>query len=212
MNLDISTKTIPQRLLLISTLLILLNSNLILAQEWKSLRSYQKETGNSTLQSGCWLKHDRLKQTEVWERANLFNLQSDSGNLKYKTICQIRDFYRWFDLERQKQGHEILWIGIAALAAEQLSNLDNGFIRFFIVRDKEIVRFANEGSKKVFKFAFPLLNRVYSSHEPIKGTNAENWMREYGMNEQCLILDPLYKNLSVEATKKLERMAKGKGI
>ena len=121
-------------------------------------------------------------------------------------------FIVWFDFEREKQGHEIKWIGISAIAADQLSKLDNGFIRLIFVRNKEIVKFANEGSKNVFEFAYPLLNKVYFSNEIIKGKDAENWDLEYGMNEQCKILGPLYKKLSSEDLCKLYRMAGGKGL
>lgn len=186
--------------------------NLAFAQEQRNLKSYSKETGNAFLKDGCWLKIDRKRQNEVWKKANLFNLSIENGNTKYKTISQIRDFYVWFDLEREKLGNEIKWIGIAAIAAGQLSKLDYGFIRLFIVRNKEVVKFANEGSKKVLEFACPLLRKVYFSNEIIKGKDAENWDLEYGLMEQCIILDPLYKKLSHRALCKLDRMAGGKGL
>jgi hypothetical protein len=193
-------------------LVFLMSLNLASAQEQRNLKSYCKETGNSFLQDGCWMKTDRRRQNEAWKKANLYNLSIVNGNTKYITICQIRDFYAWFDSEREKLGHEIKWIGIAALAASQLSKLDNGFIRLFVLRNKEIVKFANEGSKKVLEFAYPLLKKVYFSNEIIKGKDAENWDLEYGMTEQCIILDPLYKKLSQRALCKLDRMASGKGL
>lgn len=186
--------------------------NFAFAQEHKNLKSYGKETGNSFLQDGCWLKKDRKRQNEVWRKANLYNLSIKDANTKYKTIRQIRDFYLWFDFEREKLGHEINWIGIASIAAGQLSKLDNGVIRFVFVRNKEVVKFANEGSIKVLEFAFPLLKEVYFSKELIKGKDAENWDLEHGMIEQRTILDPLYKELSQRAFKKLNRMAGGKGL
>jgi hypothetical protein len=200
------------RIILTTALIFLVSINLAFAQEQKNLKSYCKETGNSFLQDGYWLKKDRKKQNEVWKKANLYNLSIDNGNTKYKSICQIRDFYVWFDFEREKLGHEIEWIGIAAIAAGQLSKLDNGFIRFFMVRNKEVVKFANEGSIKVFEFAHPLLKEVYFSKDIIKGKDAENWDLEYGKIEQCVILDPLYQKLSPGAQYKLDRMAKGKGL
>lgn len=85
------------------TFIILMNTNLTFAQEWKSLKSYQKETGNAVLSDGCWLK-------------------------------------------------------------------------------KEVVKFANEGSEKVFTFAFPQLKRVYFSNEIIIGkmlkTGTKNMVKE----------------------------------
>lgn len=197
---------------IIPILLILLNTNSALAQEWKNLRSYKKETGYSSLQDGCWLKKDRKKQKEVWEQANLYNLSVKSGNLKYQTISQIRDFYLWFDFERKKEGHEIVAVRVAAVVADQLSKLDNGFIRFFIVRDQEVVKFINEGSDLVFEFAFPLLKEVYYSEKLIIGEEAKEWSLKNGKIEQCQILEPMYKSLSPKAIHKLTRMAEGKGI
>lgn len=182
------------------------------SQEWNSLKSYQKETGFTSLQDGCWLKRDRKQKTKVWKQANLYNLSIENGNQKYKSISQIRDFYIWFDAERKKQGHEILGVGIAAIAAEQLSKLDSGFIRFFVVRNQEVVAFANKGSHKVFEFGFPLMKDVYFSDELITKKNAENWSLKYGKIEQCEILEPLYKQLSPKALSRLEKMARGKGI
>jgi len=197
---------------LLTPLLFLLTLTLAFAQEWKNLRLYQKETGHSVLQNGCWLKKDRKRRTETWKQANSYNLRVENGNEKYKSIRQIRDFYRYFDKERMEQGHEIKWMGIASVAANQLSKLENGFIRVFIVRNKELVKFAHKGSEKVFAFAFPQLKQIYFSKEAIKGEDANNWDVKYGMIEQCEILAPLYKLLSEKALCKLERMAKGKGI
>jgi len=197
---------------LIPILLILLNSNFVFSQEWKNFRTYQKETGYSILQDGNWLKKDRKKQKKVWQQANLFNLKAINGNQKYQTIRQIRDFYLWFDIERKKEGHEIVGVGVAAIVADQLSKLNNGFIRIFIVRNKEVVKFANEGSELVFEFAFPLLKEVCFSDEVIKGEDAVSWSLRNGEIEQCQILEPLYKDLSPKALHKLNKMAKGKGI
>ncbi len=115
-------------------------------------------------------------------------------------------------MERKELGHEINAVGVAALVAEQFSNFDNCFIRVLIVRNKEVVWFGNEGSKKVLAFAFPLLKEVYFSSEPLKGQEAKNWDITNGKIEQCQILETIYKQLSPKAIQKLERMAKGKGI
>lgn len=192
--------------------LLIWNSNLTFGQEWTNLKSYQKETMNVYLLDGCWLKKDRKKQTDIWRKANKYNLTIINGDKKYKTISQIRDFYLWFDEERIKQGHEIQWIGIAAIAADQLSKLEIEFIRILIVRNTEVVKFANEGSKKVLAFAFPKLKKVYYSNKLIKGKDAENWDKNYRFDEQCIILDPLFKKLSDKAFIKLTRMMKGKGV
>ena len=182
------------------------------SQEYKNLRVYQEQTNNVQLLDGCWLKKDRKTQSDVWNRANKYNLTQENGNSKYLTIREIRDFYLWFDEERKQQGHEIQWIGIAAMATNQLSKLEIGFYRIFIVRNEELVQFGLKGSKKVFSDAFPKLKKVYFSNQLIKGCEAEYWDREHGFNEQCDVLNPIYEKLSLKAFKKLERMAKGKGI
>lgn len=192
--------------------LYFLSTNLVISQEWKNLKSYQKKTNQSSLAEGCWLKKDRKQHNTVWNKANEFNLSVENGNLKYKTISQIRDFYIWFDLEKEKQGHDIKWIKTAGMVANQLSKLDCGFIRIFVVRNKEVVTFGNEGSQKVFAFAFSQLKELYFSNVILKGTAAKDWDRNYGMKEQCVILEPLYEKLSTKALWKLDRMAKGKGI
>ena len=192
--------------------LLFLSCMLGYSQEWKSFNCYKKETGRTTLDEGCWLKKDRKKKTEVWEKANAFNLSTADGHLKYRSISEFRDFYAWFESQRKLKGHEIKWIGVTKIVATQLSNFDNGLVRFIIVRNKEVSEFAKEGSVKVFEFAFPRLQSVYFSEEPITGSAAEKWDFDYGTNEQCLVLEPLYNKLSPKALRKLNRIAKGKGI
>lgn len=198
--------------ILLISLFFLVQAQLVTAQEWKSLKAYQKETGQATLQDGCWLKKDRMRKTEVWKNANVFNLSAENGNLKYTTLTEMRDFYHWFDQERKQQGHEIKWIGIAEIVANQLSNLDLGFVRVVVVRNKEVVDFANEGCTNVLAMAFPRLKEVYFSSEILKGKAATDWDNAYGRDEQCIVLEPLYKKLSPKALRKLNRMAKGKGV
>lgn len=190
----------------------LLNTQVAFSQEWKNLKDYKNTTGQNVLQNGCWLKRDRNRNTETWKQANKYNLSIDYGNLKYKTIRQIRDFYIWFDEERKKLGHEIIAVGVAAVVAGQFSNFDNYFIRTFIVRDKEVIWFGNEGSKKVLEFAFPLLKEVYFSDNILKGQEAKSWDIKNGKIEQCQIVEAIYNQLSPKEIRKLERMAKGKGI
>lgn len=195
-----------------ATVLLFLHSQVTFSQEWKSLKDYKKKTGLTVLQNGCWLKKDRNRNTETWKQANKHNLSIDNGNLKYKTICQVRDFYLWFDDEREKLGHEINAVGVAAVVAGQLSYFDNFFIRTFIIRNKEVIWFGNEGSKRVLAFAFPLLKKVYFSKKKLTGQEARDWSIKNGKIEQCQIIESIYKQLSPKAIRKLERMAKGKGI
>ncbi|MCL5128633.1 MULTISPECIES: hypothetical protein [unclassified Algibacter] len=193
-------------------ILLLLNNQPVSSQEWINLKAYKKTTGQHVLPDGSWLKKDRTRNTTSWQQANKYNLSIDNGNLKYKTISQIRDFYLWFDDERTKKGHEINEIGVAALVAGQLSKFDNYFIRTCIVRNKEVVWFANEGAKKVLEFNFPLLKKVYFSNKILKQQEAKDWDIYNGKTEQCDILEALYIELSPKAIWKLDRMAKGKGI
>lgn len=193
-------------------LLLFIQAHTIYSQEYSNLKAYQKATGNLILLQGCWLKKDRVKCSEVWENANLFNLSIAKGNTKYTSISQIQDFYSWIDKELIKQGHQIKWAGIASHAAKQLSKVDNFFIRVFIVRNKELVTFVHEGSTKVFSFAFLKLKDVYFSKEILQNEKADDWDKNYGVLEQCEVLEPLYQNLSKKSLKQLNRMAKGKGI
>jgi len=87
-----------------------------------------------------------------------------------------------------------------------------GIIRILIIRNKEVVAFSSEGSKKVFEYAFPKLKTLYFSDKKITGADAEQWDYEYGTTEQCVILNPLYDKLSPKALRKLDCMAKRKGI
>jgi hypothetical protein len=191
--------------------LIFINSLGSFSQEWKRLKTYQKETGNLILKEGYWLKKDRKNQTKVWENANRFNLENDAY-LKYKTIQQIRDFYLFIKIELDNKGDEIKWVHAAYIIANELSKTEISFIRFTIVRNNEVIEFAQEGSQKVFEYSFPKLKELYFSKEPLKGNEAKNWDKNQAIIEQCEILDPLYKKLSIKALKKLENMAKGKGI
>ena len=176
------------------------------------MRKYRKETGKKILESGCWLKRDRIKETSCWVQANAYNLLQQNGSLKYKTIGQIRDFYKWFDKERKRQGHEIEWVGFAAIASEQLAKTEADFTRVFIVHNKEVHAFVKIGSHAVLEFAFPLLREVYTSQTVLTGAKAKLWDATYGAIEQCEIIDPLYQNLSEKAVRKLNKMVKGKGV
>ena len=196
----------------LTVVLFFISLNLLFAQECKNLHTYKKETGSSTLKEGCWLKRDRKNQTIIWHQTNLFNLQKPNGYLQYKSIQQISDFYNWFDIERKILGHEIQWIGISSIATGQLANIEDFGVRKFIIRNKEIVQFANDGSKAVLKYAFPNMKKLYFSKEIIKDKAAENWDLEFGKNEQCFVLDTCFQKLSIKALYKLERMAKGKGV
>jgi len=198
--------------LIVFIILTLAATNLANAQEWKNLKTYQKATENIFLKEGCWLKKDRICNNEAWKQANFFNLKLENGSQKYYTIDQIRDFYKWFDNERKIQGHELKWIGIATIVETQLSNIEVASIRILIIRNKGVINFAHEATRLVFEYAFPKLKEVCFSDHLITGKEAESWDDKFGMNEQCVVLEPLYSKLSFKSIKRLDQMAKGKGI
>lgn len=183
-----------------------------IAQEYRSLKVFQKETNLIDLPEGAWLKKDRRKKTKIWQEANKYNLLQENDVIKYRSISQIRDFYLWFDSERQGMGHEVKAAGIAGIVAGQLSLLDNWWISNFIITNKEVHQFANEGSQKVLQYAFPLLKEVYLFSTTLEGDASKNWDILYATNEQCVALESLYQSLSPRTIKTLDRMAKGKGI
>ncbi|WP_141107239.1 hypothetical protein [Lutibacter flavus] len=205
---NFNLKTILNKSIII---LILLSITSCFSQEWKNLKAYQNETGNTVLKDGCWLKKDRKKQTIIWKNANVFNLINNEFK-KYKTIDQIRDFYLFTQQEISLKGHEVNWIHAASTIATRFSIIEKDFIRIFIIRNKEVIKFTDEGSKEVFEFSFPKLKELYFSKEILKGSIADTWDQKQAKKEQCIILEPIYKKLSKKALKKLERMAKGKGI
>lgn len=191
--------------------LVLFNTTSCFSQEWKNLKAYQKETSNTVLKDGCWLKKDRKKQTIKWKNANAFNLATNEYQ-KYKTINQIRDFYLFAQEEIALKGHEVHWIHAASTIATRFSIIEKDLIRFFIIRNKEVIKFTYEGSKQVFEFSFPKLKELYFSEIILKESVAHKWDQKQAKKEQCIILEPIYNKLSKKALKKLERMAKGKGI
>jgi hypothetical protein len=208
-NIKISRKDFK---FILPLFIVLFSSHIVFSQEFKNIRIYHKITGNTVLEKGVWLKKDRKKHTLVWSLANEYNFTVENGNKKYITISQIHDFYNWCDDEVKRQGHEIKWSGIAAKAAAQLSKVDNFFIKIFIIRNKELVEFVHKGSENVFSFAFPKLKDVYFSTKILKNRNAIDWDENYGLIEQCEVLQPLYDDLSEKSLNQLNRMAKGKGV
>ncbi len=199
-------------LYLTTIICFLFSSQLSFSQEWKDLKVYEATTGKKSLDEGNWLTKDRIKNTDVWNRSNHYNLTLADGNLKYQTISEIRDFYIWFDAERKKLGHEVITFGVAAIVAGQLSNFDKKFIRKHIVKNEDVIYFGNEGSKRVLAYFYPAIKVLYFSNNILKGEKAKAWDTDIAKYEQCKIVEPIYKELPDEAIVKLDRMAKGMGV
>ena len=176
------------------------------------MKKYKRETGAKELQPGFWLTKDRKKNTAVWNKANTYNLKSYKGYKKYKSVSERRDFYLWFDQARRLKGKSVEWAGYAAIVSGQIAKLENHFLRIAVVHNKEIIAFAEEGSYRVFDFAFPLLKEIYFSRINLTADQSSQWDLMLGEIEQCEIIEPLYLQLSKKNLKKLNRMAQGKGI
>lgn len=202
---------LKNNLLKILVLFLIFSSTYCISQEYRNLKTYKKETGILILEQGCWLKKDRVKQNTVWKNANEFNLINNNYK-KYQTINQIRDFYIFTQKEIALKGHEVNWISAAATIASQFSIMQKDLIRILFIRNKKVIKFANEGSKKVLEFSFPKLKNLYFSEEILTEQSAKDWDYNLTLEEQCDILNPIYQTLSKKTLKKLERMAKGKGI
>jgi hypothetical protein len=193
-------------------LLIIISSLNLSAQEWKNLRTYQKVTGQKTLEAGNWLKKNRTRNTEKWQTANEYHITKANGSEAYKTIPQRSDFYKWFDEWRTEKGHEIKWVGVAAIVAGQFTNTESWFVQKLVIRNQAIIDFAANGNQTILKDVFPELQKIYLSDTLLTGTAAANWDSTYGYREQCEIIQPFYEKQTQKATNKLQKMAKGKGI
>jgi hypothetical protein len=208
-NFLIYKKENMKRIVLI--VLIIINVINLSAQEWKNLRTYKKSTGKEVLSNGNWLKKDRKRNTEIWQKANEYHL-SNLNPAAYTNIEQRRDFYKWFDEWRLEKGHEIEWVGVAAIVAGQFANTENWFVQKFVIRNQAIIDFAATGNQTILNDVFPELQQVYFSDSLLIKEAAEIWDSTYGYREQCVIIQPFYEKQDKKAVDKLRKMAKGKGI
>lgn len=207
--MTIYTTIIKRVFLLIFTFIISIAAT---AQEWKNLKSYKKATGQTVLKQGNWLKKDRKRNTEQWQNANKFHLKQENGYDAYTTIQQRRDFYKWFDTWRKQKGHEFQWAGIAAIVSGQFANTENWFVATFVIRNADLLEFAQQGNQAVFNDVYSGLYNVYLLDSLITGEAAANLDNSYSYREQCVIIDKLYEQQDKKVVKKLSKMAKGKGI
>lgn len=187
-------------------------STSIFAQEWKNLKAYQKSTGQETLAKGHWLKKDRKRNTQQWQNANLYHLEREKGYEAYTTIKQRRDFYKWFDEWQTQQGHELQWVGAAYIVAGQFANTETWFVRTFVIRNVDILNFAQQGNQAILNDVYPELQKIYQSDILLTGEAATKWDSEYGYREQCVIIESFYEQQDEKVIQKLDKMATGKGI
>ncbi|WP_418509536.1 Insecticidal toxin complex protein [Corallibacter sp.] len=178
------------------------------AKEWNSLRSYQKETGLTTLQPSDWLKHDRKKNTLTWQKANLFNLQNNRPH-EYATIKQRRDFYEWLYKDLEEKGFEVMWPKMAYYISNKL-RLTKAF-PFSVFTTKDVKLYAYKGSVTVFDEAFTYLNQLYYGNV-LRDKEALHWDKNMLYQEQYYWLQDIYNDVGDKTLKTISRMAKGKGF
>ncbi|AUP78076.1 Insecticidal toxin complex protein [Flavivirga eckloniae] len=186
---------------------ILIFSNTVSAKEWKSLRVYQKETQREKLLPSDWLKRDRIKNTLVWQEANVFNLKNNLSR-EYKNISQRRDFYKWFFYELNKKGHDVVWVQMAYFISKKMHLME--IFPYSIFSKKEVKTYARQGSELVFNNAFEELQKLYNSKLVLKTDKATVWDRAILKKEQYEWIDRIYKTMNAKSLKTLKRIAKGK--
>jgi RHS repeat-associated protein len=177
-------------------------------KEYKNADAYYAENPNGKLDGsdGHWLSSDRTNRTDVWNTANLTNLQNaDFG--QYQTIAERGDFYGWFQSTTESLGFETKWAGAAFVVASQMKSAD--FYSFILSDD--VVSFANAGNEAIFNNVLPKLKNLYNG--PIlTGANAHAWDVKTLTVEQRDVVHPIYLLQSVDTQNMLSKMAKGEGM
>lgn len=176
------------------------------AAEWKNLKEYKQETGDTILTSQDWLTKDRLRNTNVWQQANSFNLTNNLF-LEYQTIAERRDFYKWFALSIEEKGHKVVWPRMAHFISSKLS-LTSRF-PYNIVVKKDVVLSSKNGSEKVFNSAFKSLKKLYLQDKILSKEESEIWDNNLLYKEQYVWIVTIYKEMDAKTLKRLERIAKG---
>lgn len=179
------------------------------SKEWKSLQHYKEETNQNNLSEKDWLCSDRKQNTLVWQQANTYNLQNNFPE-EYETIKQRRDFYKWYYLVIENQGHEVVWPKMAHFISNKL-RLVKAF-PYNLFTKKSIKEYACLGSETVFNNAFFEMKTLYASKEILKGSKALQWDENILYKEQHEWIESIYKSMDVNSLKTIERMAKGKGV
>tara|TARA_R110002049_G_scaffold283548_1_gene463612 strand:- start:122 stop:826 length:705 start_codon:yes stop_codon:yes gene_type:complete len=177
------------------------------ANEWKNLKQFQRETGKNVLSSSDWLTVDRLKNSAVWHSANVFNLKNNLY-LEYQTIKERTSFYKWFAVEIEKKGHQVVWPKMAYFISSKL-NLTNSF-PYNLLLKKEVKLYSYKGSESAFNGAFKSLQDLFFSSVILRGAAALQWDTDTLYKEQYVWLVELYLEMDKKTIKRLEYIAKGK--
>ena len=187
--------------------ILLLFSFTTFSREWKSLKDYQKSTQNNELLPQDWLKSDRKHNTDVWQKANNFNLTNNKPE-EYTSIQQRRDFYSWIIAKLDTKEHEVVWPKMAYYISKKLRLVEA--FPYSIFTNKKVKGYANQGSEEVFFNSFKFLKEVYLSETVIKNEEALNWDKTILYEEQFVWIEDIYLLMDERSLKKIERMAKGK--
>ncbi|GAA3613327.1 Insecticidal toxin complex protein [Flavivirga amylovorans] len=177
------------------------------AKEWKNLKVYQRENQQKILSPSDWLKSDRTRNTQVWQKANLFNLKNNLPQ-EYSSISQRRDFYKWLFTELKKKKHEVIWIKMAHFISRKMHLME--VFPYTIFSKKTIKAYARQGSETVFNNAFVELQKLYTSQSILKTEQALKWDKTILRKEQYDWIDDIYKSMDTKSLKTLGRIAKGK--
>lgn len=179
------------------------------AKEWKSLRAYEKETGQNQLNASDWLKTDRKHNTESWQKANTYNLINNRP-FEYKTVKQRRDFYVWYNAIMESRGCPVVWPKMAHFISLKLQLIYT--FPFCVFTTKKIKTFAFQGSETVFVKAFEALRNLYEDHSVLNKIAALKWDESMVYKEQYKWLVEIYENMDQSSLNTVERIAKGQGF
>ncbi|OUR92380.1 hypothetical protein A9Q87_07840 [Flavobacteriales bacterium 34_180_T64] len=177
-----------------------------LAKEWKSIKVYQEETKNVKLLSSDWLKSDRLRNTEIWQKANRYNLTHNKP-FEYLSIKQRRDFYRWLNANLKQKGHEVVWVSMASYISHKLRLVVTFPQSMFT--NKALKKQANMGSETVFNASFTILKDLFLSEQILRNEAALHWDMSILFEEQYNWLATIFSQMDSRTIYKIERMAKG---
>ena len=187
--------------------ILLLFSFTTFSREWKTLKDYQKSTLNKELLPQDWLKSDRKNNTEVWQKANNYNLTNNKPE-EYTSIQQRRDFYSWIIAKLDTKEHEVVWPKMAYYISKKLRLVEA--FPYSIFTNKKVKGYANQGSEEVFFNSFEFLQVVYLSETTLKGEEALSWDKTILYEEQFVWIEKIYLKMDERSLKQIERMAKGK--